>query len=177
MNSSSGLLATFKSQSDFINALKTLKQKGFKKLDTATSQEIEGLEKILGKSSRSGIYSLAGFLGAMTGLFGGFFMQWYSSVEQTPLNIGGRPLNSWPSFIPITYILMILGTGLALLLTFILDLRLPWPAHSVFNTSLDLSSDNFSIIIYSHDPLFESSQTSALLRQLKAQEVETLHDL
>lgn len=174
MSKTSGFLVTFSSQKDFANALKLLKGRGFQKLDTATPHEVEGLEHLLGRTERAGLYSMTGFAGAMTGLFGGFFMQWYASAEQTPLDIGGRPLNSWPSFIPVTYILMILGAAIFLLVTFILDLRLPWPSHPLFRTSLDLSADRFSIIVSSEDPQFDPAQTLSLLQTLKADHVEAI---
>lgn len=167
-----GMMATFQSQDSFVAALKTLRQKGYKHLDTATGQEIEGLEDLLGKTERASIYSKMGLTGAVFGIAAGWLMQWFASADQTPLNIGGRPLNSWPSFVPIIYILMILCSALSLTATFIFDLRLPWPSHPLFHTSLDLSSGNFAILISVKDPLFDSEKIRGLFQQLQAVRIE-----
>lgn len=167
-------MATFQSHESFILALKSLRQRGFRHLDIATGQEIEGLEDILGTTDRSSLYSRVGLAGAVFGIVAGSVMQWYASVEQTPLNIGGRPLNSWPSFVPIIYILMILCSALTLTITFFMDLHFPWPSHPVFQTSLDLSSGNFSIIISDQDPHFSATKLQEILLQLNAVRVEVV---
>jgi ActD protein len=168
----SGLMGTFTSLEDFAEGLKKLRSQGFHQIEAITPQEIEGLEEIFGHSKRSRLYSICGLVGAITGLIGGFLMQWYASVEQTPLDVGGRPLNSWPSFVPIVYILTILGAALFLTVAFFIDLRLPCPAHPLFRTSLDLSKNNFMILISAQDALFDPKKTPELLRQLKATAVE-----
>ena len=175
MNTVFGLWASFQTRENFLAALRTLRKTGYVHIDTATSQEVEELDENLGVHEKSNVLGLAALMGALSGIALGFGMQWYAMVIDTPLNIGGRPLNSWPSFIPITFILMILCAALSLTFTLFFRLHLPWPSHPLFFVrSFDLSKGTFDIIVSSEDPLFDMSQTRELLKSLKALDVEDI---
>ncbi len=72
-------------------------------------------------------------IGGICGGLGGYFMEWYSMAVDYPINIAGRPFNSWPAFIPITFELTILAAALAAIIGMLALNRLPQPHHPVFN--------------------------------------------
>jgi len=167
-----GLLASFVSLEDFTKAVRECKRQGYRHFDVLSSQEIEGLDELMGSSERSPLFSFAAISGAVTGILTGFFMQWYADVWSAPLDVGGKPLNSWPAFVPLCFILMILFSAFSLLFTFIFKLRLPEPYHPVFKTSLDLSKNHFYLLFPAEDPLYNNEAVSALLKHLRAHSIE-----
>ena len=72
---------------------------------------VEGLAEAVG-FQRGRFCRLVVFIGGLLGGLTGFCMQYYANVISFPLNIGGKPLNSWPAFIPITFELTMLGAAL-----------------------------------------------------------------
>jgi hypothetical protein len=144
---------------------------GYKKIDAFTPMPVEGLAEAVGFewTSLPMVVFMGGFLGGCTG----FFMCWYANVISFPLNVGGKPLNSWPAWIPITYELTILGAALAAVIGMIVMNGLPRPYHPVFNVSRFAlaSTDRFFLVIKARDSKFDLAQTKAFLQELKPQGV------
>src|SRR6185436_11821351 len=105
---------------------------------------------------------------AITGGVSGFAMQYFSSVIDYPLNIGGKPLNSWPQFIPITFEMTILFAALGAVLGMIIRNGFPAPVHPVFNVDrFELATrDKFFLCIEATDPLFNREETAKFLKSL-----------
>jgi hypothetical protein len=112
---------------------------------------------------------MGGILGGLTG----YLMQYYLAVVDFPINVGGRPLHSWPSFIIITFELTILFAALATVLGLLGLCGLPMPYHPVFNVPRFAlaSRDRFFLCIESRDPLFNRHDTAAFLTSLDPREV------
>jgi hypothetical protein len=109
----------------------------------------------------------------MIGGLGGYFMEWYSMARLYPLNVGGRPYNSWPNFIPVVFELTVLIASLsAFVAVFVLN-RLPQPHHPVFNVPEfeRASIDRFFFCIEAADPKFALKETREFLEGLKAVKV------
>jgi len=166
-----GLMAEFERPDDLVNAARRAREAGYKRMDAYTSFPIHGLSDALGlKPTKLPFVVLAGgLLGCATGLG----MQWFSSVVHYPLNVGGRPLASWPSFIPITFELTVLFAALFAVLGMLGLNGLPMPYHPVFNAPrfAFASRDRFFLCIEARDEKFDVEKTRAFLSGLGSREV------
>jgi len=158
-----GLIAEYDTPEEVVAAAEAARKTGFTVMDAYTPFPVEGLEDALAlKPTRLGFVVLAmGVAGAVAG----FSMQWYSTNIAYPLNIGGRPLNDWPTFIVITFELTILFAAFTAGLFMLGRNGLPRPYHPVFNTpGFDRASrDGFYLCIESRDPRFDLAGTRAFL--------------
>jgi len=100
MNQIYGLLAEFSTHEELIHAAEEAHAAGFRKMDGYAPVAVEGLADALGKKNRIPLLVL---IGGIIGGTGGYFMEWYANAISYPINIGGRPIHSWPAFIPITF--------------------------------------------------------------------------
>jgi hypothetical protein len=161
-----GLMADFEDPEALIRAINRAYQSGYRRIDAYTPFPVEGLDEALrmGPNRLPLIVLGGGLLGAV----GSFGLQYYASVIDYPMNVGGRPLNSWPAFIPITFeVAVLLAAFAAFLGMFILN-GLPQPYHPVFNVeNFELASrSHFFLSIESQDPKFDIEETRAFLKSL-----------
>jgi len=160
-----GLVAEFESDAELKRAAEKAYEHGYRKMDGFTPFPIEGLAEALGKKTRIPLLVL---LGGILGGSSAYFMEWFANVVSYPINVGGRPLHSWPAFIPITFELTVLGASLtAFFASFALN-GLPQPYHPMFNLPEfeRASQDRFFLCIESADTLFDRGQTRAFLEKL-----------
>jgi hypothetical protein len=166
-----GLLAEFETPGELVSAVRRTRAEGYEKVDAFTPYPVEDLPEALGLG-RSRLPLLV-LLGGMVGAAGGFLMQYYLSVIDYPLNVGGRPLNSWPAFIVITFEMTILFAALSSVLGMLALNGLPTPYHPVFNApQFALASRNrLFLSIEASDPRFEPQATRKFMAGLKPREV------
>ncbi len=160
-----GIVAQFRGAADLINAAASARQAGYTHVDAYSPFPIAELPRAL-RLAKSPIPTAVA-VGALLGGALAYIVQWYSNAIHYPINIGGRPDHSWPSYIPLTFELAILGGAAFAVLGLCVLNRLPQPYHPVFNTpSFDRASrDSFFLCIESTDDRFDRQQTrSALLR-------------
>jgi hypothetical protein len=166
-----GLMAEFDNPTALVKAARAARDKGYRKLDAFSPFPIEGLTDALHlhKNKLPLIVLTGGIIGGLTG----YLLQYYITVISFPINIGGRPLHSWPSYIIITFELTILFAALSAVLGLLGLCGLPMPYHPVFNAPrFALASRNrFFLCIESEDPLFDAAATGDFLRSLEPQEV------
>lgn len=161
-----GVMAEFDDPDALLAAARRAREAGYRRMDAYTPFPVEGLAAALGhRGARLPFVVLGG--GILGGLIG-FGMQWYSAVIDYPLNVGGRPLNSWPAFVPITFEMVILVASLAAVLGMLALNGLPEPYHPVFNVpSFELATrSHFFLCIESSDPRFDREETRRFLESL-----------
>ena len=161
-----GLMAEFQDPSEVVAAARAVRAEGYRKVDAYSPFPIEELSEALG-FHRSWLPPLV-LLGGVAGAAGGFGLQYWASVIEYPMNIGGRPYLSWPSFIPPTFETTILLAALTAVLGMLALNGLPEPYHPVFNVpSFALASrDRFFLCIEAKDPKFDHDETWAFLTKL-----------
>ena len=162
-----GLMAEFSDNEKILVAAKSAYEHGFRKMEAFTPFPVEGLSENLGQ--KKSFVPLIVLICGIGGGLGGYFMEWYAMAVSYPINVGGRPLNSWPMFIPITFELTILSAALAAIIGMLALNKLPEPHHPVFNAPhFDrASTDKFFLCIEATDPKFDLRATRTFLETLK----------
>ena len=166
-----GLMAEFVGPRRLIKAIEAAREAGYTEMDAYTPYPIHEVWEALGhhKSKLPAIVLGGGILGAIAG----FGLQYWTSVIAYPLNIGGRPLNSWPAFIPVTFEMTILVATFATVLGMFALNGLPRPYHPVFNVERFAlaSRDRYFLCIGAMDPVFEREKTGEFLEAQEPSEV------
>jgi Ni/Fe-hydrogenase subunit HybB-like protein len=166
-----GLMAEFTEPAALLAQAKAAYAAGYRKVSAYTPFAIEELPAALGlRRSRLPLLVLGG---GIAGALIGFFLQYYAAVIDYPWNIGGRPLNSWPSFTIVTFEMTILVAAAVTVLGMLLRNGLPQPYHPAFNApGFDRASqDRFFLCIEAKDPAFDPAKTRQFLEGLGAEQV------
>jgi hypothetical protein len=164
-----GLLASFETPEALVAAARRVRESGFTRFDAYAPYPVEGLSEAM--KLRSSLLPLLMLLGGFSGAFIGFFGQVFATAIDYPLNIGGRPLVSWPAYIPITFELTILFAAFGGLLGLFAIARFPQPYHPVFRSeefNEHASQDGFFLGIEASDPKYNLDAARKLLQEAGA---------
>ncbi len=166
-----GLMAEFDDPTAVVAAAEKVYEAGYRRIDAFSPYPIEALSEAVGVHSTK--MPLIVLIGGILGGLGGYLMQYYVHVIDYPLNVGGKPFHSWPSFIPVTFELTILGAAVGAVFGMLALNGLPEPYHPVFNApNFALASrDRFFLLIESLDPKFDHDETANFLKSLGPREV------
>lgn len=162
-----GYLATYASSQELVRAIRQARGLGYRKMEAYTPMpDHEVLHALEYKNYLPWIV----LAGGITGALAGFCMQYYASVIHYPINVGGRPLNSWPSFIVITFEMTILFAAVAAVFGMLALNDLPKPYHPTFNVpEFELASRNrFFLLIMSRDAAFDMRKTREVLEDTES---------
>jgi hypothetical protein len=152
-----GIMAEFKTPEALMEAVRAAKHAGFTRLDAFSPFPLPEIAKELG--IRTSAIPWIAFIAGLTGAAIQYGSQYWMNAVDYPLNVGGRPLHSWPAFIPASLIVAILWAGAATLIGLLLILRLPRLHHPVFAVPgfERASEDRFFLCILQDDPKFDSA--------------------
>jgi hypothetical protein len=167
-----GMMAEFDDPDTLLDAANRAYAAGYRQMDAYSPMPIEGLAEAVG-FGRNWVSPIV-LVGGLTGCIGGFGLLWWISVIAYPHNIGGRPFNSWPAYIPVTFECTVLLAALSAVIGMLMLNKLPMPYHPVFNVpsfAERASIDKFFLCIEASDPKFDLAQTRAFLEGLHPEEV------
>lgn len=168
-----GLMAEFETAEQLLPAARLAYEQGYRQVEAYSPHPVVGLAEALGRGGRTALPTLVLIAGILGGL-GGFGLSYYVSVIAYPINIGGRPLNSWPAFVPVVFETTVLAAAVTAVLGMILLNGLPQPYHPVFNVprfAALASRERFFLCIESADPKFSSAETRQFLESMKPAEI------
>ncbi len=171
-----GMLAEFASPGDVYEAAKKVRDAGYKHWDVHSPFPIHGMDKAMGIGQ-----SKVGFIawtGGLCGALGGFSLQYWVSVHANPFIIAGKPFNSYPAFVPVTFEPGILLTAFGAVFGMFFLNRLPTLYHALFKSKNfnRFSSDAFFISIEARDPKFDLASTKKLLGDIGGTNIEVVED-
>lgn len=171
-----GLVAEFDDSDTLLAAAHRTRETGYTCTDAYAPVPVHGLAEALG--AQRTILPWIVFAGGLLGCIGGFMLQYWVSVIEYPVNVGGRPFNSWPSFVPVTFECTILGAALFTILGMLILNGLPQPHHPVFNTPgfERASNDRYFLSIEATDPRFSETDTRTFLEGLGALQVSLVEE-
>lgn len=162
-----GLLAEFRNEDALRAAARAARAHGYTRAEAYSPFPLEGLEDVVGLE-RNWV-APAALLGGLAGGAGTYFLQYYAAVIDYPINVGGRPLHSWPAFIPATFELTVLGAAIAALVVMLVQNGLPRLHHPLFEVEEfeSASRNRFFLCLPARDPVFAPGPARALLDSLE----------
>jgi hypothetical protein len=166
-----GVVAQFSTPEALLEAARQTYFEGYRQIDAFTPFPVEGLAEAIGRK-RSWV-PLIVLVGGIAGACTGYFMQLYALAIYYPLNVGSRPLNSWPLFIPVTFELTILFASLSGIIGMLILNRLPRLHHPIFSMVQfgRATSDQFFLCVEASDPRFDAAKLRTFLSQFETHSV------
>lgn len=166
-----GLMAEFANPTDIVEAARRTHEAGYRKIDAYSPFPIEELAEAIGFHN-DGV-ALITLVGGLIGMCAGYSLQYWIHAINYPINVGGRPFNSWPAFIVVTFEMTILFAGLSAVFGMLALNGLPMPYHPVFNVPrfVFATKDRFFLIIFSSDVKYDTVETRRFLESLSPRSI------
>lgn len=172
MSEASGMVGVFATPEAISNAAQHLRSLGFRAVEAYTPYPVKGLDRLL-RPGRQVALPLVMFAAAVAGAACGYFIQYWDEALNYPINVGGRPYNSWPAFIVSTFEFMLLVTVAAGLFALLAACRLPRLYHPIFGAEEfeRASIDRFVLCVESGDPSYEPTHLRRIFERFGAERV------
>ena len=170
-----GVVAEFDDPAPLVGAARALHERGFRQMEAYTPYPVGELEEYIEGSRRLPLLVL---IGGLLGTLTAWGMQFYIAVFDYPTNIGGRPLNSWPSFIVIMFELTILFASVTAFVGMLALCGFPRPHHPIFEAPgfEEASNNRFFLCVEAGDPHFDREAITELLEELDPLEVREIDE-
>jgi Protein of unknown function (DUF3341) len=166
-----GTMAEFASAQDLVHAARRTHEAGYRKIDAYSPFPVEELAEAVG-FHKNGV-ALVTLIGAIIGGLSGYLLQYWVAVIAYPVNVGGRPYHSWPSFIIVTFEMTILFGALSAVFGMLALNGLPMPYHPVFHVPRFAlaTKDRFFLIVFASDPKYDPKGTRQFLEGLQPRSI------
>lgn len=163
------LMAVFEREEDILSATDAARRGGLSILDVYTPYAVHGLDRAMAlqPSRLPWVCFLLGLAGAA---FKVWFEYWTTAVSW-PLNVGGKPWNSWPAFVPVTFEVMVLFAGVSTVVAFFLVAGLR-PGRPVRLVHPRVTDDRFVLLLDEPDATFDTAPVRRLLERHHAVAIE-----
>ena len=165
-----GVLAEFDGPGQLVRAAEEARKLGYRKVEAYTPYPVEALDEVLNGFDP---LPLMVFVGGCCGALTAWTMQYYIAAIDYPLNIGGRPLYSWPAFIVITFELTVLFAAATAFFGTLVLCGFPRPYHPLFSLERfrAASRDSFFLSIEAADLIFNAERATEFLRECESKGV------
>ena len=171
-----GLVGLYDDPRSIVDAAAAVRDEGYRRWDCHTPYPVHGLDRAMGlKSSPIPVICMtAGFIGVAVALA----MQWWMNAVDYPVRIGGKPLFSWPAFVPITFELFVLFAAGATMLSMLALCRLGKWHSPLHDTGImhEVTSDRFAIVLDANDERYDERKATELLRGTGCRDIRPLVD-
>ena len=171
-----GVVAEFDTPEQLLLAARRTREAGYRQIEAYTPFPIHGLSDAVGFKDEKVPWIV--FLGGLTGMACGYALEFYTSVVDYPLNVGGKPLNSLPMFFPVMYECTILFASFGAFLGMLALNRLPQPYHGAFNAPNfeRASQDKFFLAVEANDKQFDEVETKRFMETFDANNVSLVKE-
>ena len=171
-----GVFGEFETPEELLRAARRAHEAGYRRMDAYTPFPIHGLSDAM--AFRPTKLPLVVLAGGLVGCATALLMMWFSATIHYPINVAGKPLASWPMFVPITFELTVLFAAFSAVFGMLGMNGLPMPYHPIFNAPrfAFASRDRFFLCIESRDPKFREDEVKAFLAGLGAHDVEAVEE-
>ncbi len=163
------LIGTFEHEDDILNATKAVRKDGYRIVDVYAPYAVHGLDRAMGL--RPSRLSWVCFALGLTGAGAKVWFEFWTTASDWPINVGGKPWNSLPAFVPITFEVMVLFAGLSTVLAFFLVSRLR-PGRKAKLIADGITNDRFALVLEQADAAFSVEAASDLLSRYNVVSVE-----
>ena len=163
------LIGIFDTEDAILDVTDAARRRGFKIVDVFAPYAVHGLDHAMGLQR-----SKLPWVCFLLGLFGAAFKVWFeywTTATDWPINVGGKPWNSLPAFVPITFEVMVLFAGISTVLAFFGMSRL-WPGRKAELLDLRVTNDRFALVLEENDAAFDVEEVAGFLREHHAIRVE-----
>lgn len=163
------VLGVFIDETDILGVTRAARESGLRILDVYTPYAVHGLDRAmaLGPSRLPWVC----FFGAVVGAVLKLWFEFWTTMVDWPVNVGGKPWNSLPAFIPVTFEVMVLSAGLSTVFAFLLVRRL-WPGKRAVLPVVGITNDRFVLVLEETDATFDLAKVRRLFERFNAVSIE-----
>ncbi len=162
-------VATFDNEHDTMDAIRASRRHGYKIVDVFGPYAVHGIEESMGLAA-SRLPWVVFAMGLAAAALKVWFEFWTTAIDW-PINVGGKPFNSLPAFVPVTFEVMVLGAGVTAVLAFLVVCRL-YPGKRAVLPASAVTDDRFAVVLEQTDSTFDASEVESMFRRHHAVAVE-----